>query len=168
MGIAGRNRAKYLPTQPFLATFSLEGFVCSSAYNRNGGSSLNSPMYKELSSDEEEDYPSLFVPDIPTASQSPSHGDDDEFTPNSTGSTSRKSIPKKKKMKDPSETKPSKPRKPRVPKNPSDSPSKTHVNRFKKSNFGEMVRTVSDTPLGGGSASAMARVSSFLRCNDVV
>jgi len=116
-------------------------------------------MYKELSSDEE-DYPSLFVPDIPTASQSPSHGDD-EFTPNSTGSTSRKSISKKRKTKDPSETsKPAKPRKPRVPKNPSDSPSKTLVNRFKKSNFGEMVRTVSDNPLGVGGTSAMARVRS--------
>jgi len=124
-------------------------------------------MYKELSSDEEEDHPSLFVPDIITTSQSPSH-DDDEFTPNSTGSTSRKSIPKKKKSNDPAETKSGKQRKQQGPKNPSDSPTKTHVNRFKKSNFGEMVRTVSDTPLGGGSASAMSRVCSFFPCNDVV
>jgi hypothetical protein len=127
--------------------------------SRNGGTStLNSPMYKELSSDDE-NFPSLFAGDAAAAthaSQSPSH-DDDEFTPTSTGSTSKKSVPKKKK-KDPD--KPPKPRKPRVPKNPSDSPSKTHVNRFKQNleNQGEMVRTVSEIPFAGGGGSSMARV----------
>ena len=128
-------------------------------HRNDGTSTLNSPVYKELSSDEETS-PSLFVPDIPTAGPSPrannnneSGYDDDEFTPTSTGSTSKKSVPKKRK-KDPE--KPSKPRKSRV-KNPLDSPSKTLVNRFKQ-NLGEMVRTVSESPLGGGGGSQMARV----------
>jgi hypothetical protein len=124
-------------------------------YTRNGGSTLNSPMYKELSSDDES-FPSLFAPDIPTTQTSPSH-DDDEFTPTSTGSTSKKSVPKKRKK----EEKLPKVRKPRGPKNPVDSPSKTHVNRFKQ-NLGEMVRTVSESPLGAGGSSSMARVSLFL------
>jgi len=131
---------------------------------RNGGgtSTLNSPMYKELSSDDEESFggPSLFAPDISTrhGSQSPSH-DDDDFTPTSTGSTSKKGVPKKRK-KDPD--KPQKPRKPRAPKNPSDSPSKTHVNRFKQIAGGEMmVKTVSESPLAGAGGSAMARVYLF-------
>lgn len=124
----------------------------------DGTSTLNSPVYKELSSDEETS-PSLFVPDIPTAGPSPrtnnneSGYDDDEFTPASTGSTSKKSVPKKRKR---DNEKPSKPRKSRV-KNPLDSPSKTLVNRFKQ-NLGEMVRTVSESPLGGGGGSQMARV----------
>lgn len=126
---------------------------------RNGGTStLNSPMYKELSSDDEDTFgPSLFAPDIPTrhTSQSPSH--DDDFTPTSTGSTSKKGIPKKRK-KDPD--KPPKPRKPRAPKNPSDSPSKTLVNRFRQNHAGEMVRTLSERPLSGAGGSAMARVYS--------
>ena len=116
-------------------------------------------MYKEISSDEETS-PSLFVPDIPTAGTSPRGNnnnegayDDDEVTPTSTGSTSKKSVPKKRK-KDPE--KPPKPRKSRV-KTPLDSPSKTLVNRFKQ-NLGEMVRTVSESPLGGGGGSQMARV----------
>jgi hypothetical protein len=110
-------------------------------------------MYKELSSDEET-YPSLFAPDIPTANPSGSPSvDDDDFTPGSTGSTAKKSVPKKRKK---DLDKPPKPRKPRV-KNPSDSPSKTHVNRFKQ-NLGEMVRTVSESPLAGGGGSSMARV----------
>jgi hypothetical protein len=111
-------------------------------------------MYKELSSDEEV-RPPLFVPDMPTArhSDSASVVDDDDFTPGSTGSTSKKSVPKKRKK---DLDKPAKPRKPRV-KNPSDSPSKTHVNRFKQ-NLGEMVRTVSESPLSGGGGSSMARV----------
>ena|SRR5579859_1806962 len=136
----------------FVGNWFLGGVVVDC---RNGGTStLNSPMYKELSSDDEMEYPSLFNPDIPTGntSQSPSH-DDEDFTPASTGSTSKKSVPKKRK-KDPE--KPPKPRKPRV-KNPSDSPSKTHVNRFKQ-NMGEMVRTLSESPLAGGGGSAMARV----------
>jgi hypothetical protein len=113
-------------------------------------------MYKELSSDDESFGPPLFPPEGSTArnsSRSPSR-DDDEFTPASTGSPSKKGVPKKRK-KDPD--KPPKPRKPRVPKNPSDSPSKTHVNRFKQ-NLGEMVRTASESPFIGGGASAMARV----------
>jgi len=118
-------------------------------------------MYKELSSDDEESFggPPLFAPDIPTrhGSQSPSH-DDDDFTPTSTGSTSKKGVPKKRK-KDPD--KPPKPRKPRAPKNPRDSPSKTHVNRFKQNLGGEMVRTVSESPLAGAGGSTMARVSLF-------
>jgi len=128
-----------------------------STNGRNGSTSaLNSPMYKELSSDDESFGPSLFPPEIPSAhaSQSPSR-DDDEFTPTSTGSTSKKGVPKKRK-KDPE--KPPKPRKPRAPKNPSDSPSKTHVNRFKQ-NLGEMVRTVSESPLAGSGGSSMARVN---------
>jgi hypothetical protein len=131
-------------------------YSCTTCANeRNGGTStLNSPMYKELSSDDENFGPSLFVPDISTGrnSRSPSH--DDEFTPASTGSTSKKGVPKKRKK---DSEKPPKPRKPRVPKNPSDSPSKTHVNRFKQ-NLGEMVRTVSESPLAGGGSSSMARV----------
>lgn len=120
-------------------------------------------MYKELSSDDES-FPSLFTPDLPTAakpSRSPSN-DDDEFTPGSTaGATARKAPPKKRKQKDPD--KPVKPRKPRVPKNPTDSPSKTHVNRFKQNlGGGDMIRTVSENPLAGGGASAMARVYYFL------
>jgi hypothetical protein len=113
-------------------------------------------MYKELSSDDETSEPSLFAPDIPIThpSQSPSH-DDDEFTPTSTGSTSKKGVPKKRK-KDPE--KPLKPRKPRAPKNPSNSPSKTLVNRFKQNLGGDMVRTVSESPLAGGGGSSMARV----------
>jgi hypothetical protein len=119
---------------------------------------MNSPVYKEPSSDDEMFGPSLFAADTPTAhaSQSPSH-DDDEFTPTSTGSTSKKGVPKKKK-KDPD--KPPKPRKPRAPKNPSDSPSKTHVNRFKQ-NLGEMTRTTSESPLAGTGGSAMSRVRLF-------
>ena len=142
MGIAGRGRNKSFKYRDKM-------LIC-----RNGGSSLNSPMYKELSSDDE-DFPSLFAPEAPTThtSQSPSH-DDDEFTPTPTGSTSKKSVPKKRK-KDPD--KPTKPRKPRAPKNPSDSPSKTHVNRFKQ-NQGEMVRTASESPLAGQGGSLMARV----------
>ena len=113
-------------------------------------------MYKELSSDDESFGPSLFAPDMPTAnnSQSPSH-DDDDFAPVSVGSTSKKGIPKKRKK---DTEKPPKARKPRAPKNPSDSPSKTHVNRFKQ-NYGEMVRTVSESPLAGAGGSAMARVN---------
>jgi hypothetical protein len=113
-------------------------------------------MYKELSSDEEPAYAPLFAPDMPSAqSQSPSV--DDEFTPTSTGSTGKKEVPKKRKKEF---EKPPKPRKPRV-KNLSDSPSKTHVNRFKKHLGGEMVRTVSDSPLAGQGGSAMARVYLF-------
>ena len=129
---------------------------------RNGGTStLNSPMYKEVSSDDEESFgPSLFASEIPNrhASQSPTH-DDDDFTPASTGSTSKKGVTKIRKR-DPD--KPPKPRKPRVPKIPNDSPSKTHVNRFKQNQGGEMVRTVSESPLAGGGGSSMARVLSFL------
>lgn len=117
-------------------------------------------MYKELSSDEEMFGPSLFGVDIPSAnaSQSPSH-DDDDFTPASTGSTSKKGVPKKRKR---DSDKPPKPRKPRAPKNPTDSPSKTLVNRFKQ-NLGEMERTTSESPLAGVGGSSMARVrfSSF-------
>ena len=140
---------------------------------RNGGTStLNSPMYRELSSDEES-YPSLFVPDMPSAggpspqtvssttaatstnNNNEDDDDDEEFTPTPTGgTTSKKSVPKKRK-KD-SEKSSSKPRKPRV-KNPRDSPSKTLVNRFKQ-NLGEMVRTVSESPLAGSGGSQMARV----------
>lgn len=113
-------------------------------------------MYKELSSDDESFGPSLFTPDIPSAhaSQSPSR-DDDEFTPTSTGSTSKKGVPKKRK-KDPE--KPPKARKPRAPKNPIDSPSKTLVNRFKQ-NLGEIERTSSENPLVGSGGSSMARVN---------
>lgn len=129
--------------------------ICTN--ERNGGaSSLNSPMYKELSSEDESFGHPLFAPDVPSAqaSQSPPR-DDDEFTPTSTGSTSKKGIPKKRK-KDPE--KPPKQRKPRAPKNPIDSPSKTHVNRFKR-NLGEMERTVSESPLAGSGGSSMARVN---------
>jgi hypothetical protein len=157
MGIAGRGRNKY--HHPFLPTRGAVQTGRGEADVRNGGTStLNSPMYKELSSDDEESFgPSLFAPDIPTrpASQSPSH-DDDDFTPASTGSTSKKGVPKKRKK---DLDKPPKPRKPRAPKNPSDSPSKTHVNRFKQNLGGEMVRTVSESPLAGGGGSTMARVS---------
>jgi hypothetical protein len=121
---------------------------------RSGGTStLNSPMYKELSSDDETSYAPLFEPDVPSArdSQSP---DDDEFTPTSTGSTGKKSVPKKRKR---DVEKPPKPRKPRV-KNPNDSPSKTHVNKFKKRLGGEMVRTHSESPLVGQGGVSMARV----------
>jgi len=115
---------------------------------RNGGtSSLNSPVnYRESSSS-----PSLSPPD---ASHPASR---DDFTPTPTGSTSKTSVPKKRKPRDPD--KPPKPRKPRVPKNPSDSPSKTHVNRFKQ-HLGpvEMVRTVSESGFASGGSSAMARV----------
>jgi len=114
---------------------------------RNGGtSSLNSPVnYRESSSS-----PSLSPVD---ATQSPSR---DEVTPTPAASTS-KSVPKKRKPRDPD--KPPKPRKPRAPKNPSDSPSKTHVNRFKQ-HLGpeEMVRTVSESGFASGGSSAMARV----------
>jgi hypothetical protein len=128
-------------------------------------------MYKELSSDEES-YPSLFVPDMPSAggpspqtvssttaatsnTNNEDDEDDEEFTPTPTGgTTSKKSVPKKRK-KD-SEKSSSKSRKPRV-KNPLDSPSKTLVNRFKQ-NLGEMVRTISDSPLAGSGGSQMARV----------
>jgi len=121
---------------------------------------MNSPMYKELSSDDESFGPSLFAPEISAVnnSQSPSN-DDDEFTPKSTGSTSKKGIPKKRKKDPEKPQKPSKPRKPRVPKNPSESPSKTLVNRFKQGLGGEMVRTTSESPVAGGGGSAMARVS---------
>jgi len=152
--------------------------LCGTAVERrNGGTStLNSPMYKELSSDDDDDnnnnnnnneneedssYPSLFVPDLPSAGNpSPktvasipnnnnnngaaNDDDDEDFTPTPTAS-----LPKKRK-KDP------KPRKPRT-KNPLDSPSKTLVNRFKQ-NLGEMVRTVSESPLAGQGGSQMARV----------
>jgi len=136
---------------------------------------LNSPMYKELSSDDENFESFSFAPDATTTqvSKSPAfatnnlnsstnnNGNDkhnnDEFTPTSSaGSTSRKSVPKKRK-KDSTE-KVSKPKKPRAPKVPSDSPSKTLVNRFKQ-NQGEMVRTISENPVLAGGASSMARVS---------
>lgn len=126
------------------------------ADDRNGGTStLNSPMYKELSSDEETSYAPLLESDMHSVgdSQSPSH-DDDEFTPVSTGSTGKKSVPKKRKK---DVEKPPKPRKPKV-KIPSDSPSKTHVNKFKKRLGGEMVRTHSESPLVGQGGVSMARV----------
>jgi hypothetical protein len=118
-------------------------------------------MYKELSSDDEAPYAPLFAPDISSVQnlQSPAH-DDDEFTPTSTGPAAKKTVAKKRK-KDPE--KPPRPRKPKV-KIPSDSPSKTLVNRFKKNNFGEMVRTVSESPLAGQGGTAMARVNPFICC----
>ena len=123
---------------------------------RHGGSNLNSPMnYKDPSSSSEDEDPTISLTAIPRRpSLTPSHADDEDFTPASTGSAGKK-LPKKRKPKDPD--KPVKPRKPRVPKNPLDSPSKTHVNRFKHL-VGEMVRTVSESPLAGGGGSAMARV----------
>jgi hypothetical protein len=112
--------------------------------------------YKDPSSSSE-DEATLSPTAIPLRpSLTPSHTPDDEdFTPASTGSAGKK-VPKKRKPKDPD--KPPKPRKPRGPKNPLDSPSKTHVNRFKHA-VGEMVRTVSESPLAGGGGSAMARVT---------
>jgi hypothetical protein len=115
-------------------------------------------MYRELSSDDES-FPSLFTPDLPGASKSsPS---DDEFTPGSTsGATARKG-PLKKRKKD--AEKGAKAKKARIPKNPTDSPSKTHVNRFKQNlGGGDMVRTVSEIQLAGSGGSAMSRVCVFI------
>jgi hypothetical protein len=116
-------------------------------------------MYRELSSEDESFGTSLFVGDVNTArtSRSPSRNDD-EFTPNSTGSTSRKGVPSKKKKES---EKPPKPRKPRLPKDSTVSPSKTLVNKFKKSHASSMVRTNSENPLAGAGGSSMARVTSI-------
>jgi hypothetical protein len=144
-----------VPCLPVLYLFILLDTVLT---KYNSGSSLNSPMYKELSSSEDEEYLSLFHNEPGTTHELPSH-DDNEFTSTSTGSTSKKSVPKKRKKEDKGDDvkKPAKPRKPRLPKNASESPSKTHVNRFKAMS-GEMVRTVSESPLGPGGGSSMARV----------
>lgn len=111
--------------------------------------------YKDPSSSSE-DETALSPTAIPhRPSLTPSYADDEDFTPTSTSSAGKK-VPKKRRPKDPD--KPPKPRKPRAPKNPQDSPSKTHVNRFKYA-VGEMVRTVSESPLAGLGGSAMARVN---------